>query len=384
MAFPQVPISHLLGSNGPIHALAYSASPGTYILTGSADRSIRLYNPQPTTPVHPATAYVTRKPGIQPYDIKGGGSRHDVPGHAAGQPVSSGRLIQTYSAHGYEVLSLSISTDNARFASSGGDRSVFLWDVATAQTLRRFGGTAQSHTARINCVAFAGEDDMLLVSGSLDATARIWDAKSNALKPVQILSEAKDAITSVAVCGCEIITGSVDGRVRSYDVRMGRCTTDVIGPPVTSVYATKDAKAVLVGALDNKLRLMDRETGNMLRAYEAPGFRNENLRVQSILGGKEQYVICGDEMTADSTGGSTTAAGSGRLWAWDILTGEVKAKVSVPWGPAGYEPRKKAVGRDGKEKERVNVMSCIAWREGGFGDQYCVGGTSGVVTVFGY
>ena len=89
-------------------------------------------------------------------------------------------------------------------------------------------------------------------------------------------------------------------------------------------------------------------------------------------------------MTADSTEGSTTAAGSGRLWAWDILTGEVKAKVSVPWGPAGYEPRKKAVGRDGKEKERVNVMSCIAWREGGFGDQYCVGGTSGVVTVFGY
>ncbi|KAH7033202.1 WD40-repeat-containing domain protein [Microdochium trichocladiopsis] len=382
MAFPDKPISHLLGSNGPIHALAYSASPGTYILTGSADRSIRLYNPLPTTSVHPATAYVTRKPGIQPYDIKGGIGSHDHP--APAPAVSEGRLIQTYSAHGYEVLSLSISADNARFASSGGDRSVFLWDVATAQTLRRFGGTPQSHTARINCVAFAGEDDMLLVSGSLDATARIWDAKSNALKPVQVLSEAKDAITSVAVRGSEIVTGSVDGRVRSYDVRMGRCTTDVIGPPVTSVSMTKDAKALLVGGLDNKVRLMDRENGNLLRAYEAPEFRNENLRVQSILGGKEQYVLCGDEMTTENPAGLASAAGAGRLWAWNILTGEVKAKISVPWGPAGYEPRKKAVGRDGKEKERVNVVSCIAWREDGFGDQFCVGGTSGVVTVFGY
>jgi mitogen-activated protein kinase organizer 1 len=41
------------------------------------------------------------------------------------------------------------------------------------------------------------------------------------------------------------------------------------------------------------------------------------------------------------------------------------------------------IGRDGKEKERKNVVSCIAWKDGGFGDQFCVGGTSGVVTVFG-
>lgn len=377
---------------GPIHALAYSASPGTYILTGSADRSIRLYNPQPTTPVHPASAYVTRKPGIQPHDIKGGRADHHGAAAAAANPthpnpVPEGRLIQTYSAHGYEVLSLSISSDNARFASSGGDRSVFLWDVATAQTLRRFGGNQQSHTARINCVAFAGEDDMLLVSGSLDATARVWDARSNSFKPVQVLSEAKDSVTSVAVRGAEVVTGSVDGRVRSYDVRMGRCTTDVVGPPVTSLCLTRDAKAVLVGGLDNKLRLMDRETGNLLRAYEAPDFRNESLRVQSILGGKEGYVLCGDEMTAASLSSSlppSSSPGAGRLWAWDILTGEVKAEISVPWGPAGHEPRKKAVGRDGKEKERINVLSCIAWREDGFGDQYCVSGTSGVVTVFGY
>ncbi|KAI1500947.1 WD40-repeat-containing domain protein [Biscogniauxia marginata] len=374
MAFPDKPVAHLLGSSGPIHALAYSASPGTYILAGSSDRSIRLYNPQPSTAVHPSSNTISKKPST---------AVNNDNDPAAGS-LPSGRLIQTYAAHGYEVLSLSVSADNARFASSGGDRAVFLWDVATAQTLRRFGGGGgsqggQGHTARVNCVSFGGEGDSLLVSGSLDASVRVWDVRSGAARPVQALTEARDAVSAVAVRGPEIVSGSVDGRVRTYDVRAGRCVTDVIGPSVTSLCLTKDGKAVLVGGLDSKLRLMDRESGGCLKTYSDPEWKNENLRVQSILGGKEQYVLAGDEMTTPPS-----RYGEGRLWVWDILTGNLKAKVPVPWGPAGSEPKKKVIGKDGKEKERSNVISCVAWRDNGFGDQFCVSGTSGIVTVFGY
>lgn len=353
MGFPDEPSAHLLGATGPVHAVAYSASPGTYILTGSADRSIRLYNPFPSTAV----------PGDNPKQ----------------KPlVPQGRLIQTYAAHGYEVLSLAVATDNERFVSSGGDRTVFLWDVATAVTLRRFGGNPQSHTARVNCVSFAGDGDSLVVSAGFDTTVRIWDTKSTSYKPIQVLTEARDAVTSLAVRGPEVIVGSVDGRVRSYDIRMGRCTTDVIGASVTSVGLTRDGRAMLVGSLDSKLRLMDRDNGACLRAYSHPEWKNEEFRVQTLLGGREKYVITGDEMTSDPA-----PNGQGRIWAWDLLTGRLVAKVMVPWGPQGFEPKKKAVGRDGKEKTRSNVISCMAWREDGWGDQFCVGGTSGVVTVFG-
>jgi mitogen-activated protein kinase organizer 1 len=267
-------------------------------------------------------------------------------------------LIQTYSAHGYEVLSLAVAADNARFASAGGDRSVFLWDVATAQTIRRFAG----HSSRVNSVAFGGADDALLVSGGFDTTVRIWDCRSRSAKPVQVLSEARDGITSVA-----------------------RCTTDVIGASVTGLGVSRDAKTVLVSALDSKVRLMDRDRGTCLRAYHDAGWRNEELRVQAVLGGKEKWVMAGDEMTAAPSGAESGAGDptAGRVWAWDLLTGKLAAKVQVPWGPQGAAGAKKVVGRDGKEKERKNVVSCIAWREGGFGDQFCVGGTSGVVTVFG-
>ncbi|KAL2878116.1 hypothetical protein SGCOL_006646 [Colletotrichum sp. CLE4] len=339
-------------------------SPGTYILTGSADRNIRLYNP-------------ASHDQLQRYSSAINSNR---PPGTAKAAVPEGRLIQTYAAHGYEVLDLSVSSDNERFASVGGDRAVFLWDVATAKTIRRFGGNAHGHTARVNCVSFAGDGDSLVISGGFDTSARVWDAKSNSAKPVQVLDEAKDAITALAVRDAEVIAGSVDGRVRSYDVRMGRCVTDVIGASVTSLKLTRDGKAMLVGSLDSKIRLMDRESGTCLKTYADDGWRNEELRVQAVLGSKEKYVIAGDELTAGT--GPAGLHGDGKIWAWDLLTGKLVATVRVPC-PEGFEPKKRMLGKDGKEKERSNVISCMAWRGGGWGDQFCVGGTSGVATVFG-
>ncbi|KAK7456074.1 hypothetical protein CaCOL14_004121 [Colletotrichum acutatum] len=364
MSFPDRPVAHLLGSNGPVHAVSYSASPGTYILTGSADRNIRLYNP--------ASHNQPQRYGSAINSNKTPGTTKPV--------VPEGRLIQTYTAHGYEVLDLAVSSDNERFASVGGDRAAFLWDVATAKTIRRFGGNAHGHTARVNCVSFAGDVDSLVISGGFDTSVRVWDAKSNSAKPIQVLDEAKDAITALAVRDAEVIAGSVDGRVRSYDVRMGRCVTDVIGASVTSLKLTRDGKAMLVGSLDSKIRLMDRESGTCLKTYAEDGWRNEELRVQAVFGSKEDYVIAGDELTAGT--GPTGLNGDGKIWAWDLLTGKLVATVRVPC-PEGFEPKKRMLGKDGKEKERSNVISCMAWRGDGWGDQFCVGGTSGIATVFG-
>lgn len=82
---------------------------------------------------------------------------------------------------------------------------------------------------------FGGEGDAVVVSGSFDATVRVWDARSQSTKPVQVLEEAGDSVSAVLVGGWEILTGSVDGRVRGYDLRMGILCVDLVGSELSDL-----------------------------------------------------------------------------------------------------------------------------------------------------
>jgi len=75
------------------------------------------------------------------------------------------------------------------------------------------------------------------VSGSFDATVRLWDTKSQSTKPIQVLDEAKDSVSSIHVVGHEIATGCVDGRVRLYDIRMGQVYVDLLGREFLSAFS---------------------------------------------------------------------------------------------------------------------------------------------------
>ena len=65
--------------------------------------------------------------------------------------------------------------------------------------------------------------------GSYDSTVRLWDMKSQSGKPLMTLSDARDSISTLCVSDYEILVGSIDGRVRNYDIRMGTLRVDVIG-----------------------------------------------------------------------------------------------------------------------------------------------------------
>lgn len=255
---------------------------------------------------------------------------------------------------------------------------MFLWDVATAKTIRRFEGN-NGHKSRVNAVCFAGSADSVLISGSFDASVRIWDVKSKGMKPIMVLEDAKDSVSCVVAGGggggggkaeYEILTGSVDGRVRCYDLRMGKLETDVIGSPVTSLQRTRDGNGYLAGTLDSCIRLMDRDGGGLLKSYKDEGFKNEEFRLRSAFGANEKWVLSGNENVTND----------GEVVVWDTLTGKVIERIRVEGSKV---EGKKKIGRDGKEKQKQNFVSCVAWKQNGRGDQWCCAGADGMVTVFG-
>eukprot|EP01017_Pseudomicrothorax_dubius_P050849 TRINITY_DN9688_c0_g1_i2.p1 TRINITY_DN9688_c0_g1~~TRINITY_DN9688_c0_g1_i2.p1 ORF type:complete len:156 (-),score=28.41 TRINITY_DN9688_c0_g1_i2:473-940(-) len=123
------PEVHLKGHRGIVYVVKFDKD-GNYCLSGSADKAINLWNPH------------------------------------------KGTLIKSYSGiHNQEILDLAITQDNGKFASVGGDRLVYVWDVATAKVLRKFTG----HTARINAVAFNQDTS---ISGILNPTLFVQLRKS--------------------------------------------------------------------------------------------------------------------------------------------------------------------------------------------------------------
>ena len=207
----------LSGHEGPTYCCAFEGT-GTYVLTGGHDKSIKLFNTQ------------------------------------------TGSLVSTFSGHAWEVYDLSIASHGTTFLSGGGDRSLFLWDVASQRIVRKFAG----HHQRINAVTWGAHDHSVACSASYDRSVRLWDVKSAGRFPLMILEEAQDSVTSVQVFDKLIITGSVDGYVRCYDIRRGRLTTDNIQVPVTNVCCTKDGLVYMVSSLDSTIRLIDYQSGALL------------------------------------------------------------------------------------------------------------------------
>ena len=125
----------LRGHSGAVLCVRYTAD-GAYAVTSGADRSIKLWNP------------------------------------ARASPESGALLIKTYAGpHAKEVSAVAVAADSARLASCGGDKTAFVWDVATGAVVRRLEG----HSARVNCVAFCAPSHALLATGSYDQTLKLWD-----------------------------------------------------------------------------------------------------------------------------------------------------------------------------------------------------------------
>lgn len=61
---------------------------------------------------------------------------------------------------------------------------------------------------------------------------------------------------------------SVDGFVRCYDLRMGKLRSDQMHSPVTHVSLSNDGNCVLVSCLNNTVRLLAKEDGQLFRTYE--------------------------------------------------------------------------------------------------------------------
>jgi hypothetical protein len=69
--------------------------------------------------------------------------------------------------------------------------------------------------------------DPIIVFLAYHITSRSTSSQNR--QPIQALEEARDAVQALYVGSSRIMTGSVDGHVRTYDLRKGELRADYIG-----------------------------------------------------------------------------------------------------------------------------------------------------------
>ena len=85
--------------------------------------------------------------------------------------------------------------------------------------------------------------------------------------PIQSLTDFTDSVTAIALSRSEISVSCVDGRVRTYDLRMGRMHIDEFYDPVTFLRLSHDQRCALSTCLNGVLRLTEVASGKVLQSY---------------------------------------------------------------------------------------------------------------------
>ena len=214
--------------------------------------------------------------------------------------------IQSYTdGHTHPVSSVAVDSSSTTLLSAS-DKALVATDVVTRKLRRRFAG---HHTGRINTVACA-EGAEAYLSGSYDGTVRVWDGRSWSGNPIMVLDQGKDSITSVGVRqdkmgvagagiaggAVEIYTGSVDGTVRTYDLRRGELRADDLGQDVaiTSVAPTADGLLYVVGCLDGRIHLLDTTNGTSVKTF-GKGHTAGRYSLSCTPTADDKHVVCGSE-----------------------------------------------------------------------------------------
>lgn len=129
---------------------------------------------------------------------------------------------------------------------------------------------ATGHADVVTSLAFDPSGN-LLVSGSNDATARVWDWKNR--RTTAVLGEHQGAVKAVAFTpdGKYIVTGSDDGFVRLWEVARpaapvarafvpARAANDAIGIQINALAVSGDGRWVVVGREDGRIIRYDAQT----------------------------------------------------------------------------------------------------------------------------
>jgi len=212
-----------LGGGADVSVAVFSPD-GQQLLMGSRDGTVRLRDLRRQT-----TKSIVEKSSAEVVALAFScdGRRLMVGAGNAARVLDASTLqtIFTIKAGSGLVPTFALSPDGCRVATgSDGESVALIRDVDTRQILSQL----QGHEAGVIAARFS-KDGSRLITGSRDATARLWNAETG--RPVRTYAGHLGCVLAVALSpdGRSVLTGSEDGTARLWDAETGKETCRLFG-----------------------------------------------------------------------------------------------------------------------------------------------------------
>ena len=171
------------------------------------------------------------------------------------------QLKHKLTGHSLGVVSVAVSSDGSKCASSSLDSSLRLWDVDSGEKI----SSIEVGPVDIWTVVFS-PDDKFIVSGSHSGKIHLYGTESG--KQEQTLDTRGGKFTlSVAYSpdGKYIASGAIDGIINIFDVTYGKVLRTLEGHamPIRSLCFSPDSQLLLTASDDGHMKLYDVKDANL-------------------------------------------------------------------------------------------------------------------------
>jgi WD40 repeat protein len=258
----------LAGHTGTVRSVAYSPD-SSRVVSGAADSSVRVWDAASGRELQTLWGHssVVRAVSYDPSGrfIASGSSDASIKVWDA----LTGEELWTFAGHTGEVNALAFSPDGLSIVSGSSDRTVKIWDMTggSPKTLR-------GHTAAVTAVAYSSYSGRI-ASGSMDGTVRLWNAESGqrleTLPGYSTHIKSGLAFSSNGVFLASAMdnnTISIYNAVSNEEMRLLRGHAGEI----YSLAYNPDGSRIVSASLDGTTRIWDIATGREL--VQSIGFNN--------------------------------------------------------------------------------------------------------------
>ncbi|KAI9203824.1 WD40-repeat-containing domain protein [Polychytrium aggregatum] len=211
-------VGECVGHTEAVGAVAFSRRFSSFAVTGSQDRTIKVWDLSTIADDH----------------------------------IAKLKTLYTFQAHEKDINSIAIAPNDKVFATGSQDKTAKIWSVSDGSLL----GVCKGHKRGVWCVEFSPVDQVLATSSG-DKTIKLWSIRDfTCLKTLEGHLNSVLRVRFISM-GMQLVSSGSDGLVKLWTIKTSECveTLDKHEDKVWALSVRKDEKQIASGGVDSAIHL---------------------------------------------------------------------------------------------------------------------------------